>query len=192
MLKYSESFKKNVLNYSLYHTQVDTANYFNITRTTIWKWLNPNLWKQNIKRYKSKYRKHLAEMAIEYRRNNPDILSTWRKNNKEHIRLYRIKLYGPCGRSPSQKWRLSKRACNWRDQIYQKGNYKCQECGAYGILNAHHIKPAKDYPEFRYDINNGVCLCVKCHKMKHSRAPIFPAHTPSHQHQRFRCTQTSP
>ena len=53
---------------------------------------------------------------------------------------------------------------DWRTLVYKRDNYTCQCCGAYGgRLNAHHINSFANYPEFRYDINNGITLCVKCH-----------------------------
>ena len=50
-------------------------------------------------------------------------------------------------------------------------NYKKKgsgfRCGDHGKMNAHHIKAAKDFPELRYDVHNGICLCVECHKQIH-------------------------
>lgn len=62
----------------------------------------------------------------------------------------------------------------WRKNVFQKNNYTCQKCkersrkGNPIKINAHHIKNWKDYPESRYDINNGVTLCEKCHIEFHS------------------------
>lgn len=53
---------------------------------------------------------------------------------------------------------------NWRTAIYERDDYTCQCCGKRGgKLNAHHINQFSDYPEIRYDVNNGITLCVECH-----------------------------
>ena len=53
---------------------------------------------------------------------------------------------------------------------YERDEYTCQNCGKTGgKLNAHHIKPYKDFPEFRYDIDNGITLCEKCHRELHKK-----------------------
>ena len=39
----------------------------------------------------------------------------------------------------------------------------CRKVGVY--LTAHHIKSWKNYPELRFDINNGITLCEDCHKL---------------------------
>lgn len=52
----------------------------------------------------------------------------------------------------------------WRTAVYERDNYTCQCCGKKGgILNAHHIHQFADYPELRYDINNGITMCEECH-----------------------------
>mgnify|MGYP001379922020 CR=1 FL=1 len=61
---------------------------------------------------------------------------------------------------------------DWRKKIFERDNYTCKECGARNyigngktvILNGHHIKSFTYYPESRFDLNNGITLCLDCHK----------------------------
>lgn len=59
----------------------------------------------------------------------------------------------------------------WRDKVLRRDKYLCQECLRYGkkvpAKIAHHIKPADEYPELRYDVNNGRALCLACHNKLH-------------------------
>ena len=52
----------------------------------------------------------------------------------------------------------------WRDAVFKRDNYTCQCCGEKsGKINAHHIENFSDKIELRYDINNGITLCERCH-----------------------------
>lgn len=55
----------------------------------------------------------------------------------------------------------------WRKAVYERDNWTCQECGAQGTLNAHHIQAWSSHPERRFDVSNGVTLCRECHAKKH-------------------------
>lgn len=56
----------------------------------------------------------------------------------------------------------------WRKDVFAKYNYTCQYCGVRGgRLSSHHVKSWSEYPELRYDVNNGLCLCYDCHMELH-------------------------
>ena len=66
---------------------------------------------------------------------------------------------------------------DWRKQVFDRDLYTCQ-CFGYrnGIglekvreLNAHHIKNWKNNEDLRYDVDNGITLCEKCHTAFHSK-----------------------
>lgn len=61
----------------------------------------------------------------------------------------------------------------WRSAVYERDGYTCQECGAQGELNAHHIKTWASHPELRFDVSNGVTLCKDCHAKKHPHLGYF-------------------
>lgn len=61
------------------------------------------------------------------------------------------------------------RCKNWRNAVLKRDNYMCQNCGATDKLHAHHIKPWASHPDSRFDIDNGLTLCVDCHRLAHSK-----------------------
>lgn len=61
----------------------------------------------------------------------------------------------------------------WREAVYKRDHWTCQDCGARSkkgvrvILHPHHIKLLSTHPEKAYDVKNGVTLCSKCHQKRH-------------------------
>lgn len=62
----------------------------------------------------------------------------------------------------------------WRKEVYSRDKYTCQCCNNKNSknnkvnLNAHHILNWNDYEELRYEVENGITLCDKCHYLFHS------------------------
>lgn len=57
---------------------------------------------------------------------------------------------------------------DWRDAVYERDNYTCQICGQRGgTLNAHHIKHFANHPKLRTTVENGITLCIRCHRSVH-------------------------
>ncbi len=66
----------------------------------------------------------------------------------------------------------------WRMQVYKRDGFKCKinnsDCD--GRIIAHHILSWKDYPELRYDVNNGIVLCKHHHprtRKKEKETQVF-------------------
>lgn len=54
----------------------------------------------------------------------------------------------------------------WRKRVKQRDRYKCQmpSCSETTRLQVHHIKKWSSASNLRYDIDNGITLCKRCHK----------------------------
>jgi 5-methylcytosine-specific restriction endonuclease McrA len=71
--------------------------------------------------------------------------------------------------APNWKGGVSNRtqdAKNWAAAVILRDEF-CQECGADTNLQAHHIESWGSAPDKRYDLDNGITLCGKCHSRKH-------------------------
>ena len=79
----------------------------------------------------------------------------------------------------------------WQEAVCKRDKYICQYCkknysspmyfnekGVNQYVCGHHIKTKAAFPELRYDLDNGVCVCNTpsvincfqgCHNMIHSK-----------------------
>jgi hypothetical protein len=65
----------------------------------------------------------------------------------------------------SQCWGIGK----WKKSVKEKDKFTCQCCGSNRNLIVHHKESYKDFKDLRLDINNGITLCVECHKKFHHK-----------------------
>jgi 5-methylcytosine-specific restriction endonuclease McrA len=72
--------------------------------------------------------------------------------------------------SVNYRIRRSQQYAEWRTQIFERDDYRCQACGARSKkgeriqLEADHIKPFALFPNLRFDLSNGRTLCLDCHR----------------------------
>jgi len=82
----------------------------------------------------------------------------------------------------NSRYRTREKNKGWTEKIFQRDNYTCQSCNERGgKLHAHHITPVSEIVEtiggvkeiedheLFANLNNGITLCVECHRIKHAR-----------------------
>lgn len=73
-----------------------------------------------------------------------------------------------------RKYGINHKPCNnltnWSYHVRYRDNFTCQDCGVKPedkqLVQAHHIKPKRKFPQLKFDVNNGVALCDPCHKKR--------------------------
>ncbi len=56
----------------------------------------------------------------------------------------------------------------WRNAVKLRDLDVCQACGEWqGESHAHHILPWAEFPDHRFDVDNGLTLCAECYKQVH-------------------------
>ena len=51
----------------------------------------------------------------------------------------------------------------WSRRIRRLAGHVCKTCGSLENIVAHHPYNWKDFPDKRYNVENGVALCRRCH-----------------------------
>lgn len=67
--------------------------------------------------------------------------------------------------------RDDKRVRKWTKEVLRKE--KCEICGVTDDLEAHHIIHWSEYPPGRIAVNNGMCLCHRCHTSEHKYDRVY-------------------
>ena len=63
-----------------------------------------------------------------------------------------------------KKQKSPRKLCDelWAEKVKKRANGCCEKCFSTNHLSAHHIYPRTIYA-LRYDLQNGVALCKRCH-----------------------------
>jgi len=98
----------------------------------------------------------------------------------EKMRLSGCKRWGTDPDAPkvNRQLRRSERYKNWAKAVKEEAKYICNDCGdSKTKKHSHHIKPVCKHPENIFDLDNGVCLCIPCHKQRHRKGWIEDVRT---------------
>ncbi len=55
----------------------------------------------------------------------------------------------------------------WKEKTLKAHNYKCELCGSDWKLTAHHFYFRSSAIHLLLEIDNGICICGKCHATLH-------------------------
>jgi hypothetical protein len=123
-----------------------------------------------------------AKLASQTKKKNGIIGGVFQNNHKhsqETIKKLKKAMLGKRGpKSPSWKGgitpknRLARTGIEfttWRGLVFGRDNFKCIKCGNGGFLHPHHIYNFSDHQDIRFNPNNGITLCVSCHKDFHKK-----------------------
>lgn len=73
----------------------------------------------------------------------------------------------------SSKNRIIRRSLQfklWREAVFKRDNWTCRKTNKKGgVLHPHHILNFSQYPELRFDVNNGITLSEQSHREFHKR-----------------------
>lgn len=160
------------------HNQDSLDNYNIYNNMLFQKWWIPwTKWRKLTEEHKEKIRqsnlwkkksKECVEKMIKTR--------TWMKWSKERRERYVNNNFWE--NNPNWKWWIRKwvqklRDSNkykiWRLEVYKKDNYTCRKCWWMSKnLNAHHIESFAKNEKLRFNTDNWVTFCSKCHRKFHS------------------------
>lgn len=88
-------------------------------------------------------------------------LKTEYKNGEEHP----FWKGGITPKSQKERNRFRYKSSRWKEIILERDESSCQLCGqSGGRLEVHHIHSWILYPQWRFETENGLTLCHKCHK----------------------------
>lgn len=67
---------------------------------------------------------------------------------------------------------------SWSTSVKQRDDYTCQHCHTdllFEESKAHHIVAKSNFPQYAFDLDNGITLCHTCHMIEHHAKPTLGA-----------------
>lgn len=85
------------------------------------------------------------------------------RDKSKGVTHWRFKGKETRGNQTRRNW---KEAIDFRKSVHERDNYKCRICGNKS-KQTHHIFGWAENETLRYDKNNGIAVCIPCHKQIH-------------------------
>lgn len=105
-----------------------------------------------------------------YKKGGIKMLKDYFSNEDNRIKLsciqrgINIKDFKGFSRNELGMIRMSTEYKEWRKSVLKRDKYTCQCCGKHGgDLQAHHIHNFAEHKDKRFDLDNGLTMCVNCH-----------------------------
>jgi len=58
---------------------------------------------------------------------------------------------------------------DWKIKVRERDGNKCTKCGSTKKIHAHHIISWEENKMLRFEVDNGVLLCISCHNSLHKK-----------------------
>ena len=84
-----------------------------------------------------------------------------------------MKIVVPNWKKHARKKKRLQKQCKdlWKIAVFKKNGTTCELCGGNWKLTAHHYFYQSTYGFLKFDIDNGIVLCGKCHFKLHHQDP---------------------
>ncbi len=56
----------------------------------------------------------------------------------------------------------------WKEQVLNKDGSICRKCQVV-TTTVHHLFSFRDWPELRFEVDNGITVCTVCHRQFHNQ-----------------------
>ena len=73
----------------------------------------------------------------------------------------------------SKKTLIRKNDKLWSQIIHARSDGRCEHCGKYGNLNAHHVFIGRANKHTRWSLKNGLGVAIGCHFKAHNSPALF-------------------
>ena len=71
---------------------------------------------------------------------------------------------------PDRDYRKTAEYKNWRSSVFQRDMFTCTRCHSKKErIEAHHVLRFHTHFNERFNVDNGLTLCVPCHKKEHGK-----------------------
>lgn len=83
--------------------------------------------------------------------------------NVDRLIDVRNRLYAALDKKRSERWCLTL----WSRFIRARDAYSCVVCNSSNKVQAHHLFRRTLLPQARFELGNGISLCLECHRLAH-------------------------